>query len=1070
MSLHSSSWSIRNPIPTIVLFLVLTIAGLVAFSQLGIDANPNIDIPAVRVSVTQTGAGPQELETQVTKKVEDAVAGLGNIDDVTSTVNDGISTTVVSFVLGTDTDRATNDVRDAIAQIRQDLPQDAQEPNVRRLEFGGGPILSYAVSSSQRSVEELSELVDRQISRALLAVPGVAQVDRGGGVDREIRVDLNPDRLNALGITATQVNDQIRNFNIDLPGGRTEVSGQEQGVRTLGSAATVDTIAQFPVVLSNGNTVPLESLGMVADDFGEVRQSAYLNNQPTVTFSIFRSNGSVLVSVEAAVQKAIADLKTSLPQDLQFQLIFTEATEIRDSYQASIDALVLGCILAVIVVGIFLRDWRATLITACALPLSIIPTFLVIQALGYTLNSMSLLALTLAVGNLVDDAIVEIENIERHMNMGKRPYQAAIDSTTEVGLAVITTTATIVAVFIPVAFMGGIPGQFFRPFGVTVATATMFSTLVARLMTPMMAAYLLKAKPRQGQNSQLNQSNGHFNGDRHANGHANAYTNGHMPSPVTAAPKPGLYPYRRLLGTALRHRLATLALALLFFIGSLMLVPLLPTDLFTAEDTDLVTISVELPPGATLSDTRAVTQRLSEQLIAHSAVDQVLSQEGGRYEVNGGQLFVQLNPDRKISQRQFQEQSRQLFNQIPGARISFLSQGASGDGKDLTIVLKSENPTALEQAARSLTQEMRRVPGLVEVSSSASLVQPEILVRPNPQQAADLGVSVQSIARTASLATLGDTESNLADFDLGDRQIPIRVRLAPEFRSDLNTLKNLKVPSQSGNLVPLAAVADVEFGSGPAEINRFDRARQVTVGANLQGIVLGDAIAEVNQLPTLENLPPDVAQEPSGDAEIMRDIFSRFLLALGTAVVMIFAVLILLYNSFLYPFAVMMALPLSIGGAFLGLLITQKPLGLFALIGIVLLMGLVTKNSILLVDYALIARQEGKSRRQAVVEAGVTRLRPILMTSISTIAGMVPIALEIGAGGETRSPMAIAVIGGFTLSTLLTLIVVPVFFTYIDSLQSQTSKFLGRVLAVEQTERSPQASEKSPETRNPVGK
>ncbi|MFE4108200.1 efflux RND transporter permease subunit [Almyronema epifaneia] len=1061
----SSSWSIRNPVPTIVLFLVLTVAGLVAFSQLGIDANPNIDIPAVRVTVTQTGAGPEELETQVTKKVEDAVAGLGNIDQITSTVNDGSSTTVISFVLGTNTDRATNDVRDAIAGIRQDLPQDAQEPNIRRLEFGGGPILSYAVSSPQRSVAELSELVDREISRALLAVPGVAQVERGGGVDREIRVDLNPARLNALGITATQVNDQIRSFNIDLPGGRTDVAGQEQGVRTLGSAETVEAIAEFPIVLSNGNTVPLASLGSVADDFAEVRQSAFLNNQPTVTFSVFRSNGSVLVSVEEAVEQAIADLKPSLPSDLTFELIFTEATDIRDSYQASIDALVMGCVLAVVVVGIFLRDWRATLITACALPLSIIPTFLVIQALGYTLNSMSLLALTLAVGNLVDDAIVEIENVERHIRMGKRPYQAAIDSTAEVGLAVITTTATIVAVFIPVAFMGGIPGQFFQPFGVTVATATMFSTLVARLMTPMMAAYLLKAKPAAVPASQNGFQKAHTNGNgsRAQNGYDAA---------IAPPTKRGLYPYRRLLGAALRHRLVTLALALLFFVGSLMLVPLLPTNLFTAEDSDLVTLTAELPPGSTLQNTQAVTRRLSEQLSAQPDVDSIFSLEGGRYGVNGAELFVRLKPNRTVSQAEFRQQARQFFQQIPGARISFRSQGASGEGKDLTIVLKSEDAVALDKAARSLTQEMRQLSGLVEVTSSASLVQPEILVSPNPQRAADLGVSVQAIARTASLATLGDTDANLADFDLGDRQIPIRVRLAPEFRSDLTTLENLKVPSQSGQLVPLAAVADINFGSGPAEISRFDRARQVSIGANLQGLTLGEAIAAVNQLPTLQNLPVGVTQEPVGDAEIMRDVFSRFGLALGTAVLMIFAVLILLYNSFLYPFAVMMALPLSIGGAFLGLLITQKPLGLFALIGIVLLMGLVTKNSILLVDYALMARQQGQSRRQAVMAAGITRLRPILMTSISTVAGMVPIALEIGAGGETRSPMAIAVIGGFTLSTLLTLVVVPVFFTYVDSLQNRLSQFLGRVTdtAAPAEARSPQMLKEAPETRYPIGK
>ncbi|NER81093.1 MAG: efflux RND transporter permease subunit, partial [Leptolyngbya sp. SIO1D8] len=497
----------------------------------------------------------------------------------------------------------------------------------------------------------------------------------------------------------------------------------------------------------------------------------------------------------------------------------------------------------------------------------------------------------------------------------------------------------------------------------------------------------------------------------------------------------------------LRHRLLTIALAVMFFIGSLMLVPYIPTGLFEAGDTGISTVLVDLPPGSTLSDTHRATERLIAELLPHEAVQSILSSEGGEDGINQATLFVRLKPDdeRTLSQKEFEQDARQVFQTIPGARISFQSQGASGDGKDLPIILKSDNPSALLESANALTRQMREVPGLVDVTSSTSLVRPEILIQPDPLRAADLGVSVQSIANTAFLATLGDTESDLAEFTLGDRQIPIRVQLAPAYRDQIDTLSQLKVPSQDGTLVPLVAVADIVFGSGPAKIDRFDRARQVTIGGNLQGITLGQGLTAVDQLPALQNLPADVRQQASGDAEIMRDIFSRFLLALGTAVLMIYAVLVLLYNSFLYPAAVMAALPLSVGGALMGLLVTQKPLGLFALIGIVLLMGLVTKNAILLVDYALMAKEQGKSRRQAVVEAGITRLRPILMTSISTMAGMVPIALELGAGGETRSPMAIAVIGGFTTSTLLTLVVVPVFFTYIDGFIAGVSKLWRRL-------------------------
>ena len=1017
MSFNVSGWSIRRPIPTLVLFLVLTLAGLVSFGQLGVDLNPNIDFPAVIVTVNQRGAGPEELETQVTKPVEDAVAGLGNIDEIRSTITDGSSQTVINFALGTDTDRATNDVRDAIARIRQDLPAAADEPNIRRFDFGGGAILTYAVTSEQRSVEELSDLVDKEISRSVLSVPGVSQVDRIGGVDPEVRVELDPDQLDALGITATQVNDQIRALNINLPGGRATVGQQEQGVRALGSAPTVEALANYQIQLPNGTAIPLQSLGKVEQGFGEIRQAAYLNNQPVVAFSVRRSTGSVLVSVEEGVTAKVAELEQTLPEDISFELTFTKATDIRDSYRASIDALIVGCVLAVVVVGVFLRDWRATLITATALPLSIIPTFLVINAFGYTLNSMTLLALTLAVGNLVDDAIVEIENVERHIGMGKPPLRAALDSTSEVGLAVLTTTATVVAVFIPVAFMGGIPGQFFQPFGVTVSVATIFSTVVARLMTPMMSAYLLKPKFV----------------------HTQAGLNGNGAQPLNGkgahSSRRRFQPYLALLSAGLRHRLVTIALAMIFFIGSLMLVPYIPTSLFDSGDTGLSTVAVDLPPGSTLQDTRRVTDRITAELRSHPAVQSILAAEGGEEGVNLATIYIRLKPDdeRQMSQKEFEQDARQVFQAIPGTRISFESQGASGDGKDVPIVLKSDNPIALMETSDALTRQMRQIPGLVEVTSTASLVKPEILIRPDPLRAADLGVSVQSIANTAFLATLGDTESNLAEFTLGDRQIPIRVQLAPEYRDRIDALSQLKVPGRNGTLVPMVAVADVIFGSGPAQIDRFDRARQVTVGGNLQDLTLGQALGAVYALPAFQNLPPDVTQQPSGDAEIMRDIFSRFGLALGTAVLMIYAVLVLLYNSFLYPLAVMAALPLSVGGALMGLLVAQKPLGLFALIGIVLLMGLVTKNAILLVDYALMAKSEGKNRRQSVMEAGVTRLRPILMTSISTMAGMVPIALELGSGGETRSPMAIAVIGGFTTSTLLTLVVIPVFFTYIDS-------------------------------------
>ncbi|MDJ0704042.1 MAG: efflux RND transporter permease subunit [Leptolyngbyaceae cyanobacterium MO_188.B28] len=1029
--MNLSSWSIRKPVPTIVGFLVLVLSGLLSFTQLGIDDTPNIDIPAVMVTVTQPGAGPTELETQVTKKVEDAVAALDNVEDVNSTVKDSVSTTTVSFLLGSDTDRATNDVRNAISQIRQDLPLDVNDPVIQRLNFSGGSIMTYAVVSEQRSVEELSNLVDRVISRELLMVEGVARIDRVGGLDREIRVNLNPDRLLALGITATEVNDQIRALNADLPAGQSEVAGSDRNIRALGSASTVQGLASYRIVLPNGEDVLLSSLGTVEDSFAELKQIARftVNDSPeeslaeesspenrgneVVAFSIFRSTGASLVSVEEAVQAAIPQLQETLPSDVQLQLIFSRGFDTRESYQATIDALILGSILTVIVVGFFLRDWRPTLITAVALPLSIIPTFTMMNVLGYTLNGMTLLALALAMGNLVDDAICMIENIDQHLRMGKPPFQASLDAAKEIGLAVIATTATIVGIFVPVAFMGGVPGQFFQPFGFTVAIATMFSTLVAVTMTPMLAAALLKPKSRPVISSISSR-------------------------PVDPTPKRRIQPYRRLLTWALRHRLLTLAIAAILFIGSLQLVPLIPKGLFAGSDRGISTMKVELPPGATLQQTDRTVQQVADTLLQDPNVVSIFSRVGdGSSEINTAQLVINLKPreQRDVSRLEFEAQSRGAMQTIPGARISFESQGPGGSGKDLSLILQSENPQALSQTVNDLEQQMRQIPGLVEVGSSASLVKPEILIHPDPARAADLGVSVQSIARTLYLAAIGDTESNLAKFDLPDRQIPIRVQIDPDRRNNLDTLKNLQIPSRNGSLVPLKAVADIRFGSGPAQLSRFNRSRQITVGANLQGVSLGDAYAQVQALPVMQNMPPDVRQQPDGDTEIMRDVFARFLAALGTGILCIYAVLVLLYNSFLIPWTILTALPLSIGGALLALMITQKELGLFALIGIVLLMGLVTKNAILLVDSAMANQREGLSQFRAVVESGVTRLRPILMTTFSTIAGMMPIALELGADAQTRSPMAIAVIGGFTTSTLLTLVVVPVIFTYIDTFQ-----------------------------------
>lgn len=1024
-----STWSIKHPVPTIVLFLVLTIMGIVSFVKLGIDESPNIDVPVVTVSVSQLGAAPAELETQVTRKIEDAIAGIGNIKHISSSVTDGASSTSIEFNLGTNTDRAVNDVRDAVSKIRQELPQGIEEPIIQRLDFVGGPFVTYTVESAKLPPAELSWVVDNDIARALLSVSGVGQIQRAGGVDREIRVNLDPTRLEALGITADMVSAQIREMNINLPGGRGEVGTGEQSIRMLGSALTVSDLARSEIHLPNGKYARLDTLGKVEDGTSEVRQMALLNNKSVIAFSVVRSTGSNLVDVEKGVDAKIKELTANLPGAVKIEKLRSNSRYIKDSYDASFDSLVFGALLAVLVVWLFLRDWRATAISAIAIPLSVIPTFAAMQWAGFTLNSMSLLGLALVIGILVDDAIVEIENIVRHIRMGKPAYQASMEAAEEIGLAVIATTLTIVVVFVPVATMGGIPGQFFKQFGLTVTVAVLFSLLVARMITPMISAFGMRVVAAQGEKKGLAER---------------ALNKIYEPS----------------LAFAMKHRLTTVIASLLLFGGSIALFKAMPTSLIPNIDRGEVLLNVELPPGSDVQDTRAVCEKCTEIIKQHPEAVNVVAfvgtptsakrnSGGNQGDVTKATVYISLKPrkDRSISQQQFEETVRRELDVVSGARLSFSRSGGMG-GKPLRMVLTSSDPAALEVYAEQVKDQMRSVKGLFDVSSSAGILRPEILVTPDFDRAARQGVSVQSIARTALIATLGDNEANLAKFNLDDRQVNIRVQLDPAFRNDMRVIENLKVSGSGGRMVPLASVAVVNFGSGPFQIDRFDRQRQVTLESGLDSnTTLGDAMKEVHQLPALKTMPKSISELPLGDAEIQRDIFSGFATAISSAVMLIYAVLVVLFGGFLHPLTIMMSLPLSLCGALIGLVLFKQSVGLYALIGITMLMGLVTKNAILLVEYGLMAMKQGVPQREAIILAGETRMQPILMTTIAMIAGMLPIALGIGAGSEARAPMAIAVIGGLVTSTVFTLVVIPVVFTYVDDFQKWLKALVFRASA-----------------------
>jgi multidrug efflux pump subunit AcrB len=999
----------------------LTAVGIVSFATTSITDSPNVDLPLVSVTITQSGAAPEELETQVTRLVEDAVANLGRIKEITSTVTDGSSSTDIEFTIGTNTDRAVADVRDAVAKIRSELPGTIDEPQVDRIDATGDAVVAYAVSIPGYSPAKLGWFVDNDVARAMSTVKGVSAIRRWGGAEREVRVNLDPARLVALGITVDDVNSQIRAVNANMPGGRSSLGTTEQSIRTLGSVDTVEQLRNVTITLPASvsttataiatRTARLSDLGTIEDGFADIRSAARFNGKPVVVFAVLRSAGESEVDVAKGVDRRLEELKQRVP-GLTLDQIYSNAEEAEIAYFASREALLLGAALAALVVALFLRNWRATAIVVIAMPLSIFPTFFPMQLWGFTLNWCSLLALTLVVGVLVDDAIVEIENIVRHIRMGKTPYQAALDAADEIGLAVVATTMTLVAVFLPVSFMPGIAGAYFRQFGATIAVAVLFSLMVARLITPMMAAYLATPEgPRE-----------------------------HTPR--------FLGRYLALLGWALDHRVKTLIIATLLFIGSMALVPLIPTEFLGAQDNSLSVMTVELPPGSTLADTDAATLQMSEIIRREPEVKNVLVRMGGSYgDVRLGRIVINLvkRADRSRRQQAIEQDLSEKLKAVPGVRYNFF--GSNGGDQDLSISLVGDDPQAMAAVSDQLVREMQQMKGLSNVKSSASLLRPELQIVPLYDRAAELGVSVAAIGDTARLATLGEINANLAKFNLPDRQIPIRVEVDPRARADLDQIRNLRVSSAAGGSVPLDSVADVHFGSGTSEIKRRDRSRQITIGADLSGAPLGPALAAVKALPVLQNLPAGVRLRDSGASADMDEVFGAFGEAIGAGILLVLGVLVLLFQSFLQPITIMAALPLSVGGAFLALLVTGESLSLTVLIGLMMLMGIVTKNSILLADYAMLAiKEHGLDRRSALLEAGAKRAQPIIMTTLAMVGGMAPIALRFGEQADFRAPMAITVIGGLVASTLLSLIFIPVTFTFVDDLQHWLGRYFMKIL------------------------
>ena len=1017
--MNVSAWSIRNPIPSIMLFIMLTIVGLMSFAGMKIQNFPDIDLPTITVNAALPGAAPAQLETEVARKLENSIATLQGIKHIYTKLQDGNVLVTVEFRLEKPTQEALDEVRDAVAGVRADLPGDLRDPVIAKMNLSGVPILTYTVASDRRDTEALSWFVDHTVTKRLLAVKGVGAVGRVGGVTREVQVELDPARLLALNATAADVSRQLRAIQQEASGGRMDLGGLEQTVRAIATVQSAEELAAMDIALSDGRSVRLDQIANVRDTVAEQRSGAMLDGQPVVAFEITRAKGAGEVDVAQGVQGALAELRAEHP-DVQIVESFNFVDPVVENYDGSMYLLYEGAILAVVVVWFFLRDWRATMVAAAALPLSVIPAFGVMYLMGFSINVVTLLSLSLVVGILVDDAIVEIENIMRHLAMGKRPLDAAMEAADEIGLAVIATTFTLIAVFLPTAFMSGVPGKFFVQFGWTAAIAVFFSLVVARMLTPMMAAYLLK--PPQGEH----------------------------PDPSWMAW------YLRMARWCLKHRWMTVVAVVLFTVASMFLAGRLPTGFIPPDDLSQTQVTLQMPPGSTYAQTAAVAEQAREIVSRHEHVKLVYTAIGagaagsdpfapqGAAQVNKATLTLNMThrTDRPgVSKQDIEGQLRTALEVLPGVRVKV---GFGGSSEKYVLVLSGEDGLILSQHAAVVERELRGIPGIGNVTSSLSLVRPELLVRPDPARAADLGVSTAAIADTLRIATQGDYEQGLPKLNLSQRQVPVVVRLPAEARTDLELLARLPVPGARGP-VPLGNVATLSIDSGPAQIDRYDRQRNINFEIELNQQPLGDVEKAAMALPSVRNLPPGVAIAALGDAEAMNELFQSFSLAMLTGVLCIYIVLVLLFKGFVQPLTILVALVLSVPGAFFALWVTQQALSMPSMIGLIMLMGIATKNSILLVDYVLIARNEhGMSRWDAVIDACHKRARPIIMTTIAMGAGMMPIALGIGVDPSFRSPMAIVVIGGLITSTFLSLLVIPVVFTFVDDVVQGMRKVVAR--------------------------
>jgi len=1022
-----SDTAIRRPVLTVVSMLALSVFGIVSLLQLDTDEFPEIDAPIVVVAVPYPGASPDVVEREVIEPIEEVIAGISGVDRMQSSSLDGFGTIIVEFVFEKDPRTASQEVRDEISGVRNDLPPEMEEPILTRFDPNDQPIVSLTLSSPALTGAELTRMVDPDITRRLRSIPGVAQVDLVGGIERELVIEIRPRALQASGVSVAQVVQAVQAQNLASPVGRLEGDLDERTIRLKGRLDSPSDFARLVVSESGGRIVRLGDIAGIRDGTEEPRSAALYDDEDAVGIDIVKSRGYSTTAVAERIRAEVDEIQRTLPAGVTLRVVRDAGVRVAASVRSVQTALLEGAGLTVAVVFLFLNSWRSTVITGLALPVSVLASFVAVWAFGFTLNTMSLLGLSLAIGILIDDAIVVRENIVRHVEMGKDHHRAAFEGTDEIGLAVTATTLSIVVVFVPIAFLGGIAGQWFKPFGLTMACAVLVSLLVSFSLDPMLSAYWPDPHRPMASRPLLSRLLGRFNDwfDRRADG------------------------YKHVIAWALDHRFSMIGLAVATFAAAVALPVLgyVGASFAPEMDDSQFAIQIETPPGSNLTYTRARAEEVARMARMQPEVLYTYASVGGEGEaVDEGSVFVKLSAksDRSRRQADVVADVRRGLTRLAGVSAS-ISTGFNEGEKQIQLQLQGPDAGELARLADRIVAEVRQVPGAVDVGLSTKGQKPELDVQLDRGLAGALDVTVGQVAQALRPAFAG--------IDVGDWIDPsgetrdVRIRLAPESRSVVADLEALPVavagPESAPRSVPLGQVARISESVGPARIDHLDRERVITVEANTEGRALSDVVGDIMaRVPAAVQLPPGYTLSQGGETEEQAVIFGQIVVAIGVAIMLMYFVLVVQFGSFLEPFAILLSLPLSLIGVMLALLATGDTLNIMSMIGVVLLMGIVAKNAILLIDFAKWSEEAGLERREALIQAGRVRLRPILMTTFALIAGMVPVALGSGEGGDFRAPLGISVIGGVLTSTLLTLLVIP---TVYETL-ADTRDWLGRKL------------------------